>query len=84
MSSMLAAIPLIFLKLYQDPKGILNFFVCGLIYFLSYITILPLIRAVREVDLENLKAICVTVKPLREPVNLILSYEKRILSLINR
>jgi O-antigen/teichoic acid export membrane protein len=60
---------------------LLDFVGKGFLYSITFLTIAPVLGAVNEYDVENLKTIFESVQIIRTLVKLVLSYETRILSI---
>jgi hypothetical protein len=80
-ASFLSAVPILALLNFSSLNSIFNIIVSGLVFIITYLTLLPLIGAIREQDIENLTQIFRKLKIIWPLINLILTYEAKIINL---
>ena len=78
-SSALSATPLIPLILYSSLPNLANLTIGAILYALTYLTLAPILKAINQQDLQTLTKILTKNKPLKPIINIIASYENRIL-----
>lgn len=82
-ASLLSAIPVLVLLYIMPLNNVFNLAINGLTFLLTYLTLLPLTRAIHQNDLKNLKLMFSNLKivwPLLKPL---LAYEAKLLSNIS-
>jgi len=80
LSSALSALPtLTFLRL-SPFASLPNLLAGATLYLITYITLTPILKVIDEQDLQNLKRIFIKVKVLKPIINLIISYESKLLA----
>jgi len=81
LASFLSAIPILAFLQFSFLNSFFNVIICGLIFLITYITLLPLTGAIHESDLENFKIIFKRLKIVWPIIKLGLIYEGKILNL---
>jgi stage V sporulation protein B len=85
LSSVLAAAPpLALLQLYPAGLGLINLAVGSCLFLLTYLTLAPILGAVKTQDINNLTTVLCRSRVLAMFVGPILNYETRILSALSR
>ena len=78
-ASGISTIPVLMLTTYSPFPHLINLFLGATLFIASYLTIIPLIGGINNVDVENFTLMFKKIKPLNIIVNLILSYEAKLL-----
>jgi O-antigen/teichoic acid export membrane protein len=83
-ASLASAIPALLL-LYASPfPRLINVAAGAILYLLTYITIIPMLKAITFYELETLALILKGIKPLNKITKPLLDYEKRILEYVGQ
>jgi len=78
-----SSLPILPLVYYSLLPSLANVLIGASIYLATYLTLAPLLGAVRKTDLQILGPILGQIKILRPATNLILAYETRVLTALN-
>ncbi len=84
LSSIISTVPT-FLFLHLSPfQNLTNIILSGALYLLTYLTLTPLLGAVRAQDIENLKHIFSKIKVVWPFLKFVLAYEAKLVSTVKR
>jgi O-antigen/teichoic acid export membrane protein len=83
-AAVVSAGPILPLIYYSRLSALANVFIGAFIYLAAYLTLAPVFRAIKRVDVEILAPIIGQIKILRPATDLIFTYEGRLLDMLER
>jgi len=83
-TALASAVPILPLAWYSALPSLTNVLVCATIYLVAYLTLAPVLKAVKRTDIQTLELVFGQVRILRSAARMILAYEERVLVALER
>jgi len=83
-TALASTIPILPLAWYSPLPSLTNVLICASIYIVVYLTLAPVLKAVRRTDIQILESVFGQIRIVRPVAQLILAYEERVLVALER